>query len=308
MRSFSFLKWFFIALLHPLQLHAFVTAPQSPQSFGYMEPDVPANVGKLPASRPDLFGLSRTPPPLTAKRSSATLPSPDNMISTPGLRFGLDSTWRVSEMTFGGASGPISANLLRAPGKAQRELERGLEAAKRSQWEKAKGYLQKSLEIYPSFSAAHHNLGVIALMRGEAAEGEAHIEHALVLDDRNLYALFALCQIRLAHQDDAAAERYIARFLTLAPEDPYGLALLAAVEMRQGRIDAALRTFARLERKEHRNLSDFHLLAGSLYEAKLDLNRAVAEYKEFLRENPRATNHHVVAEAIAKLQTFMAAK
>jgi tetratricopeptide (TPR) repeat protein len=221
---------------------------------------------------------------------------------------GIDVGWIVKDLTLHTRGSSISANRLNIPEKAQRELEKALKAAAKKDLAQADRHLRAALALYPQFSDAYHNLGVIALLQSEEAIAESHFQHALELDERNLYPLFALAQVRLAHDDAAAAQGYVERFLTVSPTNPYGLSLLANVQVLQGQWDTALRTLARLEAMDHKDLAALHLLAGSVFELQNAQERAIVEYKKYLREAPHATDSADVRSVIAELQTFLARK
>jgi tetratricopeptide (TPR) repeat protein len=305
MRSCSCLRWFFLALLYPLSSYAFIQQPfvQPPilqkdmPAFRFAEPDAPRVTIPLPSAQPALVISPATPPVRLASPSVAA-----------ALRFTLDPKWVISDIPFGEVNAPVSANVLRALGKPQRELERALKAAGKKDWATAEKHLQAALQLYPEFAAAYHNLGVIALIQGKLRDGEAFIERSLLFDDKSLYSLFALAQVRLWQGDMVAAHRYVDRFLTVSPGEPHGLALRAVIFVRENRLDDALHTYARLEQTDHRAVSEFHLLAGSLHELKQSPELAIAEYKKYLRERPGSKDKATVATVIAELQTFLAKK
>ncbi len=265
----------------------------------YTEPGEAArcsSIASLPLSVQDPFRLARL---ISPKRKPVRVQP----------RFGgTDVGWIVKDLKLATKGTSVSANRLNIPGKAQDELEKALKAAGKRDFEKARKHLYAAVAIYPRFSDAIHNLGVIALLEGQEPAAEQLFQQALEYDERNLYPLFALAQIRLGHDDAAEAQRYVERFLTVSPTNPHGLSLLANVQMLQGRYDDALRTFGRLEGMEHKELSAFHLLAGSIFELQQAQGRAIEEYKKYLREAPRAADVAEVKSAIGELQTFVARK
>jgi uncharacterized protein HemY len=108
--------------------------------------------------------------------------------------------------------------------------------------------------------------------------------------------------------DPAAARAYLDRFLAAAPENPAALGLLARVHIHTGAWKDALATFSRLERTDHRSLPEYHLLAGSVYELLREPQRAVVEYRQFLREHPQAPDAALANSAISELQVLAARK
>ncbi len=301
MRSCSCLKWVLLVLLYPLDSSAFTQQPLPQRDipvFGFAEPDAPSVTIPLP-SRPG---------PLIIGDSTPAVRLAPPPVAAPVLRFSLNPTFVVNDVPFDDENVPVSANVLRATGKPQRELERALKSAGKQDWATAEKHLHVALELYPEFAAAYHNLGVIALLQGKSSEGEALIERALLFDDKSLYSLFAMAQVRLARGDVVSAHRYVDRFLSVSPGEPHGLALKAVIFIREGRVKDALLTYDKLDRRDHRTVSEFHLLAGSLHELNQSPELAIAEYKQYLRENPKAKDKAAIATVITELQTFLARK
>lgn len=287
MPSSSLLKWLIAAFLLP-QSWAQVQDPVR----HYVEADIPSASLSLPSSRADAKLLRGNAPRVA--------------VPPPSLRFGFEPWWVMSSNIFENQN--ISANLLQVPGKAQRELDKSLEASRKAQWAKAEAHLHAALKHYPQFSAAYYNLGVVALRKGALAEGEARIERALELDGHNLHAIFGLALLRLNDGDYSTSLRYAERFVALAPGEVCGLVMLGVIQTYNHRLDDALRTLNRVEAREHAKVASYHLLAGALHETRGDAAQAIAEYNKFLLEAPQAANAAQVRAAVAALQTTLARK
>jgi tetratricopeptide (TPR) repeat protein len=291
-KSYSFVKWFFFALLYPMHPAAMAQQPEIP-SFRFSEADV-RNVDRLPPARKDGLTLSHSIPPPAVR--------------APALRFGLKPTLEITDVPFEDENAPVSANLLKVPRKAQGELEKGIKAAMDRQLSKAEEHLLKSLEHYPEFSAAYHNLGVVKLLRGDVAGAESLMEKALTFDQRSPYSLMALAQLRFRDGDLAAADRYLERVLALYPRNLQALTFRALVQIHLGQTNAALKTYSKLEEQDHSRLPVFHLLAGSTHELRGDHARAISEYTKYLRESPEAGDAVQIKAAINELQATVARK
>lgn len=291
MSSSSLLKWLLLAFLAPSS-PSWSQAPAENPVRTFVEPDVPSVTLPLPPSR--------------LPSTIVTPAAPRLAVQPPEVRFGFEPSWSISDKIFENTN--ISANILQAPAKAQRELDKALDACRKAQWEKAEIHLHNALQHYPLFSAAHYNLGVVAVRKGELAKGEALVARALDLDPHNLYSLFALAVLRLADNDPATSLRYAERFVALAPQEPHGLVMLAVIQTFNRNLDAALLTFERVEKREHRDIAAYHLLAGSIHELRGDAHRALVEYQKYLREAPKAANAAKVRAAVAELQTTLARK
>src|ERR1700755_464513 len=80
-------------------------------------------------------------------------------------------------------SGSVSKLDLKAPAKAQHEYEKGYQLLMKRDATGAIPHLTKSIEIYPSFVAAHNALGTAYLNQSNAQLAVEQFKRAIELDD-----------------------------------------------------------------------------------------------------------------------------
>ncbi|MCI0419552.1 MAG: tetratricopeptide repeat protein [Acidobacteria bacterium] len=106
----------------------------------------------------------------------------------------------------------------------------GIIALNLRQTEMAVQYLEKALEVLPSYVDAHNNLGAAYTAQGRYAEALPHFEQAAALDPRNstVYSNLGIVLARLGRTVEARAK--LQQALLLSPNDSTARAELAALE------------------------------------------------------------------------------
>src|SRR5215468_905160 len=79
-------------------------------------------------------------------------------------------------------SGSVSKLDLKSPGKARREYEKGYQLLMKKDLQAAIEHLTRSVEIYPSFVAAHNALGTAYLSQGHGEHARDEFAKAVALD------------------------------------------------------------------------------------------------------------------------------
>src|SRR5579871_955552 len=116
-------------------------------------------------------------------------------------------------------SGSISQLDLKAPAKAQHEYEKGYQLLMKKDSPGAIAHLTKSLEIYPSFVAAHNALGTAYLNQGNTDLAVEHFNRAIALDSHLPNSYLNLGCAQLAMQKYGDAEGSLKKAAAIAPMD-----------------------------------------------------------------------------------------
>ncbi len=95
----------------------------------------------------------------------------------------------------------LSASDAQAPKNARKEYEKGLDAAARAKWPEAMDSFQKAASLYPKYSSAWLNLGILQAGNGNAAGAAQSYAQAIAADDK-----FALPYIESAVLEDMASQ------------------------------------------------------------------------------------------------------
>jgi lipopolysaccharide biosynthesis regulator YciM len=208
-----------------------------------------------------------------------------------------------------GGGGMISAAELNIPDKARKEFDRGVEAMHKSENDKALDHFQKATVIYPQYSQAYNNIGVIEVKAGQTAQARQAFETAVSLNPKFASPYLNLARMSLADKQYKDADGFVTKALTAEPNRVDGVALAAETKLLLGDEQAAY-AFARKVHGmgDHKGYSAVHLICAHVLEEKGDTQQAMAEYNLFLAESPDSPTAPKVRDEIARLGARAAAK
>jgi tetratricopeptide (TPR) repeat protein len=190
----------------------------------------------------------------------------------------------TSEAAVSNRLGTVAENELAIPKRAQRELDEGIRAWKKGNFDKTRSHFLKAIGIFPQFSDAYNNLGVIALLKSDAVDADDWFTRALQVNPKNTFVLINLAKLRLAQQDPEAAEQFARQSLGLNPSNAEGLTALALAQLKLGKLDDAVASCLRVEASPHAGLAEIHLIASTAFESLGLPRQAIKELSEYLRE------------------------
>lgn len=182
------------------------------------------------------------------------------------------------------ASISISKLDLKAPSKARQQYEKGFKALLRKDYENAIALLSKSLEIYPSFVAAHNALGSAYLNVGQDENAQKQFAEAVVLDDHLPNSHLNLGVAYLALNDFAAAEQSLQKASSIAPLEVSLLQALAYGQFVNKNYPAVIATSKQVHKRKH--TAAIHYLAAGAWDAQNNVVEAQHELEVLLREDP----------------------
>ena len=185
-------------------------------------------------------------------------------------------------------SGSVSKLDLRAPGKAQREYEKGYQLLMRKDSQNALEHLGKAVEIYPKYVAALNALGTAHLNLNQNEEAREQFRKAIALDDHMPNSYLNLGCANLALKDYPAAEDALRQASKLAPLDLEISKALAYGEYLNRDYPAVLATVREVHAHKHASAAVVHFFAAAALEGQNDLPGAQAEMETLLAEDPKS--------------------
>ncbi len=203
--------------------------------------------------------------------------------------------------------GTISAASLKVPEKAARELERGNQELRKHNPEAARKHYQKALEIYPQFSSALNNLGVLCMEEKDYACSRDSFEKAVAADPDNAHALINLARIRMLERAVPAAQALLEKALVIDPLDPQALTLMAENSLNAGHYDDAVAYAHKVHTVPHERFAVAHLIAGEALELQRKPQEAAVEYETFLKEAPQDPAAATARAGLERVQSTSAA-
>jgi tetratricopeptide (TPR) repeat protein len=174
----------------------------------------------------------------------------------------------------------------RAPAEAREALVRGRDALRKKSYPEAIGYLQKAIASYPAFYEAHLLLGTAFVDMREWRKAEVAFQSAVELKGSSAPAMLALGEVywRQARYDES--EKTLLDGLKLDDKSWHGYFTLARLYWDRENIAKAAPAIGHtLQLKP--DFAEGHLLAGNILLRVNQHERALAEYQEYLRLEPK---------------------
>jgi Ca-activated chloride channel family protein len=185
-------------------------------------------------------------------------------------------------------SGSVSKLDLKAPGKAQREYQKGYQLLLRKDLEGAVEHLVRAKTIYPEFVAAHNALGTAYLNLNQNEKARDEFFGAASLDDHMPNSYLNLGCAQLALKQYADAETTFQKASSLAPLDVQVQLALAYGEFANKDYPAVIATAKEVHSHKHQGVALVHFFAAAALEAQSNLAAAQDEIKLLLREDPKS--------------------
>lgn len=198
--------------------------------------------------------------------------------------------------------GSVSAAALNIPDKAKKEFDKGVSASEKQDLDGASRHFGKAIEIYPQYSMALVNLGVISIKQGHVDDGQALFERAIKADPQLPNGYTNLARLCILQANYPEAETLLAKALTIRPLDPEPLTMLATSQMRSGEYDQAIVTSKKAHSVPHERYAVIHIVAAEAFMQLHQPDRAADEYRLFLKEFPASPNADEVRATLHSLE------
>ena len=190
----------------------------------------------------------------------------------------------------------------RAPAEAREELVRGREALSKKSYPLAIGHLQKAIASYPAFYEAHLLLGTAFVDEREWKKAEGEFQSALELKTSSAAATLSLGEVYWRQDRYEEAEKALLDGLKLDDKSWNGYFTLARLYWDRENIAKAAPAIGHtLQLKP--DFAPAHLLAGNILLKVNQQERALTEYREYLRLEPKgefAVQTRELAEKLSK--------
>ncbi len=188
----------------------------------------------------------------------------------------------------------------RAPAEARAELVRGREALSKKSYSEAIGHLQKAIASYPAFYEAHLLLGTAFVDERQWQKAEGAFQSALELKSSSAAVMLALGEVYWRQHRYDEAEKSLLDGLKLDDKSWHGYFTLARLYWDRENIAKAAPAIGHtLQLKP--DFAEAHLLAGNILLKINQQERALAEYMEYLRLEPKGEFAVQARELVQKL-------
>ena len=183
-------------------------------------------------------------------------------------------------------SGTVSALDLQAPNNAIEQFNHASSLLKAQKSKEAVRYLQKAIEDYPKFVAAHMALGRTYVDLDQKDRARSEFETAEKIDGKFAGSFLNLGRLALAANDFATAQSELEKAANLQPKDPRILLTLAFAQNGNHEYVQALSTVQRLHALDHKGMANAHYIAASAAMSLRNYQVMERELNVFLSEDP----------------------
>ena len=187
-------------------------------------------------------------------------------------------------------SGSLSKLDLKAPGKAQREYDKGYQLLMRKDAAGAIAHLSGATTIYPSYVAAHNALGTAYLNLNQNEKARDEFTSAVTLDDHLPNSYLNLGCAQLALKQYSAAEEAFQKASTIAPLDLQLKLALSYGQYVAKDYPAVIATAHDVHSHKHQQATLVHFFAAGAWEAQNNLTSAQDELRLLLKEDPKSAS------------------
>jgi tetratricopeptide (TPR) repeat protein len=127
----------------------------------------------------------------------------------------------------------------KAPKKARKEFDRGLESDRDGKREDAIHHYETAVKMAPDFYQAHNNLGSDYLSKSDFAGARREFEEAVRLNQGDAAAYFNLSNVCMLMGDLPNAQQFLGEGMRRQPDSALGHFLLGSLDMRTGKLQEA---------------------------------------------------------------------
>lgn len=196
-----------------------------------------------------------------------------------------------------GVSDVIDAN---ASPEAREQLSRGRDALAKKSHSEAITHLEKAIGLYPQYYQAHIWLGTTYVDTREWAKAEQSFQKALEIKPESTVAIIALGEVYWRQKRFEDSEKALLDGLKVDDKNWHGYFTLSRLYWEQGNIAKAAPAVGRALQLRP-DFAEAHLLAGNILLKVNQHERALVEYKEYLKLEPKGEFAVATQELVDKL-------
>ena len=201
----------------------------------------------------------------------------------------------------------ISATSMRAPKKARKGYEKGLDLLHKSKPDQATKEFENALKLYPDYAEAWYGMGLVHQNSHQIGEARTSYNKALELDSHFILPYIQLAFLAMQDSDWKTVVTLTDRALALNPFEYPAIHFFNAVaNFNLQNFDAAERSSKKVDLLDSReSFPRNHLLLGRLLSQKGDYQGAADELKTYLQVQPKGDDLPEVKAELGRLETLM---
>jgi tetratricopeptide (TPR) repeat protein len=206
----------------------------------------------------------------------------------------------LSRVSAGSADRSLAVIDARVPASAQEEFAKARQAVQDNKPKNAVLHLEKALVVYPEFFEAHFLLGTTHMKLRQWDYAETPLNRALEINPDHPAVIFSLGEVYWRQKRAKEAEKMLLEGLKLDDQSWQGYFTLSRLYWERGDIAKAGSAVGHtLQLKP--DFAEAHLLAGNILLHLKENERALIEYREYLRLAPKGEFASQTKDLIQKL-------
>jgi tetratricopeptide (TPR) repeat protein len=190
---------------------------------------------------------------------------------------------------------------LKIPEKARKEFEKGSKAMEDKDWPSSRKHFQTAIELYPDYDLAYNGLGVACSELHDTPAARQAFLKATALNDKFAGAERNLARITLAEHNYEQSASLLNQSLTVEPGNAWALTNAAYAELELHRFKEAAEHALQVHALPHQGLANAHVIAAYALQALGRPTEAAAQWKLYLKEDPKGPNAKRAREELARL-------
>jgi Flp pilus assembly protein TadD len=201
------------------------------------------------------------------------------------------------------AADVLEVKIAEAPKSAQEKYREAKTAMAANDIDAAITSLREAVAIFPGFSIAWNDLGILLGRKGETAASVQAFRSAVKSDVTSVPALIDLGCALVETHNYTEAETYLAAGLSKDPSQFIGHYYLGVAEAKLGRLEIAEQALLKAIELGGGRVTKAHYVLGGVYWAEKKYDKAAAELERYLAANPKAPDAEQTKKAISDLRS-----
>ncbi len=206
------------------------------------------------------------------------------------------------------ASLPASVVDLKIPRSAAKEFDKATRHMQQQDWKSAAIALQRAIKIYPRYTAAYNNLGVVYARMGDRGRELDALRQAITIDGRYAPAHLNFARMDIAAEKFSEAETELKAANSLDPSDGVTLVLLTYVEYMNHSFDDAVSDCRKVHALSNVPHAFAHWTAAFALEQKSQIAEAGEQFRAFLNEERTGDRADAARKELANIADFLSRK
>jgi tetratricopeptide (TPR) repeat protein len=198
----------------------------------------------------------------------------------------------------------ISMASLNAPKDAKKAYDKGASAMSEQKWAAAQKDFEKAVAIYPEYSQAWSDLGLVLNEQAQQTEAAAAFEHAIQVDPKYVKAYVQLARLLVIEGKNQEVLEITGKAFQYNPLEFPGIYFYDAVaNFNLRRLDPAQKSAERaIQLDVSHEIPRAENLLGAILAAKGDYPGAIEHLRKYVALSPKAPDTPKVKEQIADLE------